>query len=263
MRDLVGRDWLNIVGISMPLGKDFVRRRPAAVIRSRARAARLLHVELVCTAILTVGLSLSGSASSNADATGTIPVGAGAGIRLANATNAPWCTVGAVGSDRFGNIVGITAGHCAGATGEPVYLASAATDAPAIGYVDFISPPTQLDYAVIVLDAERVRPVNSQIATRIDDIAAPPELGVVVCKYGHTTGQTCGAVVSSSAGQIRTWAFSFYGDSGGPLLSGHHLVGICGGGQGLPTVYRTMVGIIADIDARAGAGANFVLTGTD
>lgn len=165
---------------------------------------------LFFTAILAAGLT---PAVSNAAPTVVVSNGS----RITPTLEFPgYGTMGAVGYDAQGNLVGITAGHLDdGAPGGPVYLENNKA-AGAIGY--FANTNHTLDYTVVVLDKEKVIPRSNGPAARIDGLANPSEpfLFQVACKDGQTTGVTCGAVIRKDATGYNSYAVAYSGDSGGP-----------------------------------------------
>ncbi|MFF0494348.1 hypothetical protein ACFYTQ_35470 [Nocardia sp. NPDC004068] len=113
-----------------------------------------------------------------------------------------------------------------------------------------------MDYAVIVFDKNKVKPVATIGATTITMIGAPPMPGTILCKQGVTSGRTCGTMVSTSGPYFITTVGVLRGDSGAPVVEGTTLIGnqwITGGGT-------SITAIIADLGRIGGPGAGFHLT---
>ncbi len=220
---------------------------------------------------------VAGGAVARADEPGRVEVGGGTGVALqwgvpvGSISLLHFCTLTAIGSDGVGNLVGLTNAHCAYERGDAVYLQSAVENGPGqdlslgrIGTVDYVSGGNPigpgphgvgLDYAVIVLDRSKVKPVATVGDTTIRRIAAPPPEGTAVCKQGNTSGRTCGTTLTSMGPYLVTTVPEFPGDSGAPVVVGEALIGnqwVWGGSS-------SMTAILEDLDRRGGVGAGFHL----
>ena len=166
-------------------------------------------------AILVLALTGAGLTAGTASAEPTVIVSNG--VKITPTLEFPgYGTLGAVGYDNQGNLVGITAGHVDNnEPGGPVWLEQNKGVGP-IGY--FVNTNRALDYTVIVLDKEKVIPKSNGPGARIDGLApaGQPFLFQVACKDGQTTGVTCGAVVAKDATGYNSYAVAYSGDSGGP-----------------------------------------------
>ncbi|MGC7098447.1 hypothetical protein ACPZ19_27570 [Amycolatopsis lurida] len=174
-----------------------------------SRAARWAWV---AGAVASLGLALAPGAAAQDKlvVTNGLQMDHGAGVTL--------CTLGPVGTDNAGRLVGITAAHCYG--GDDVYFPGKRELGP-IGKYAFVSPEQAYhDYAVIVFDPAKVSLSANGPALRIDKVldGGLPAVGSNVCKDGRTTGKTCGLVGSNTGGLIASFAVNMPGDSGGPLV---------------------------------------------
>ncbi|MGQ4596684.1 IPT/TIG domain-containing protein [Nocardia sp. R6R-6] len=180
-----------------------------------------------------------------------------------------WGTVGAVGYDRLGNLVALTAGHMMTRnTGtQEVYLtgnqglgpigyyATWTTNWPGFPSLRFPADSSK-DYAVIKLDRTKINPVNrTPNGTVINRIGADPvPLSDIMCKYGQVSGTTCGLVIEYKNNVISSWAAIIPGDSGGPVTTRSGLVGIISAINPLnpwaPFQFSGIHGILDDIAAQ-------------
>lgn len=184
---------------------------------------------LLALSVVLLALVPAGLVAGAAEAAPKVPVGGGSAITLGGNGG---CTMTTVGRDRGGNLLGLTAAHC----GKVGALVTAPRHRnAAIGRVVLRS--TGGDYAVISLDANRVRPVRAVGKARISGVGRFPDPGAIVCKMGRTTGFTCGPVLAESKYLATSYVCSNYGDSGGPILSGTRLVGMLNGGQRVAGVH--------------------------
>lgn len=182
----------------------------------------LTIITLVITCISFVSLN-----KQEAYADTRIPMGGGSGIILP-VKNDPFalgiCTLGAIGKDNQGRLIGITAGHC----GEPgvTFQAENFRNVGNIGKI-LVSNPV-LDFAIVALDQAKVRPVkqvgNGVIINHIDSngLVFPD----TICKTGRTTGTNCGVVWEADRYTHTSSLCVLEGDSGGPVVKGTGLVGI-------------------------------------
>ncbi len=161
-----------------------------------------------------------------ADAAPKAAVGGGTGILLDGRAG---CTMTAVGRDRAGRLVGLTAGHCGG-IGSRVALQRN----PRFGTIGrVVTRSANYDVDVISLDASRVRGVRSVGKARIARIGTYPQPFSTVCKSGRTTGFTCGPTLTLKGRYAYNYVCSAPGDSGGPILVGNRVVGMLNGGMRL------------------------------
>lgn len=180
------------------------------------------------------------------------------------------CTLGAVGTDSAGRLVGITAGHCDNSgVNEGILLPNGTTPDMAYGPVGFYgySNKGPRDYAIIVFDTSKVAGTAQGPDVRVDSIGTP-FVGQAVCKDGSTTNLTCGTIRSLNYGgayRIDSTARNQPGDSGGPLVAGSSIVGItiewyAGFGTFWPARYISsdIRGILADLNPRGVPGSGFV-----
>ncbi|WP_374206204.1 S1 family peptidase, partial [Gordonia zhenghanii] len=187
---------------------------------------------LVAVAAVTTTAALMPSAP--ADAAPRATVGGGSGIILAGNS---LCTMTAVGHDRTGRLVGLTAAHCGG-IGNTVQ-AERKRSAGVIGTIAARSD--RLDVAVIALNPSRVKAVRQVGKARISRIGVYPKPFSNVCKAGRTTGFTCGPTLLDDGDASLNYVCADHGDSGGPIIVGGRLVGMLNGalrvaGAGTPSI---------------------------
>jgi len=205
-------------------------------------------------------VALAGAGSGVAVAAPPVTLGGGSGITLGDGTQDIFdCTLTTIGNDSAGRLVGLTAAHCGG----PGMTVKAEYDLGAGPVGQVVSANQMLDYAVIVFDRSKVVPVERVGNVTITDLGAPAGFPNVACKEGRTTGNTCGVVWGDVLGSQETWTqvCVVEGDSGAPLVVGTTLVAMvnayllapCVG----PEVGTNIDVIMADIDARGGAGVGF------
>ena len=172
--------------------------------------------------------------SAPAEAAPRATVGGGTGIVVGG--NA-LCTMTAVGHDRAGRLVGLTAAHCGG-LGNTV-RAERNPGAGVIGTIVTRSP--SLDVAVIALNSSRVHPVSRVGKARITGLGTYPQPFSTVCKSGRTTGFTCGPTLIIDHETAVNYVCADHGDSGGPIIVNGRLVGMLNGalriaGPGTPSI---------------------------
>ncbi|MBY4571149.1 peptidase S1 [Gordonia sihwensis] len=175
------------------------------------------------TAVIAIGaaaVALSPAAVAHAAPAAT--VGGGSGIVIDNRS---LCTVTAVGHDRGGRLVGLTAGHC-GDVGDAVSL-ERNRRAGTIGRI--VTKSKGWDVAVIRLDPARVRAVRTVGHARIAGVGAYPQPFSNVCKAGRTTGFTCGPTLLVNGSRSYSYVCSAPGDSGGPIIDRGRVVGMLNG----------------------------------
>lgn len=220
-----------------------------------------------------------------------IVLGGGAGILLGEST---LCTMAAVGHDSTGRLIGFTAANCGGA-GAPVVV-EGAEDHGAVGTV--VATDEHLGYAVIELDAAKVKPIsdyegfgifglwppepdpepdtpaspNPEPATaepaNPEPAAPQPEPEPVAqqaCKLGRGTGLNCFAVGPVG---VDTTAEQWWqpGDDGSPVTVANLLIGMVRDAT-VPITPLDQPGpgivmfkaILDDVNAKGGPGAGFGL----
>ena len=177
-----------------------------------------------------------------------------------------FCTIAAVGNDDAGRLVALTIGHCHQQAGTPIYKIGEADRGPIGWETDIWSTNPAgtfhaVDYAVLELNPAVVAPSRygegSDVVVNSVGDAQPWNIG---CKYGPTTGKTCGALAAFAGIHLQNWALMGPGDSGGPLVVGDKLVGISAGLDAAPEapfIYGKIGPILADIDAQQSFGAGF------
>ncbi|GAB2777232.1 hypothetical protein [Amycolatopsis magusensis] len=140
------------------------------------------------------------------------------GLQLDHGAGLTLCTLGPVGTDNAGRLIGITAAHCAG--GGDLYYPGKRDLGPIGHYAHVSADQAFHDYAVIEYDPAKVTLSSNGPALRIDRVleGGLPAVGSNVCKDGRTTGKTCGLVGSNADGLITSFAVNVPGDSGGPLV---------------------------------------------
>ena len=203
-----------------------------------------------------------------------------------NPVQGPGCTLGVVGTDKNGNSVGITAGHCAYGTdksyadGEfPVWDRNDVEFGP-IGWVSYDASDGEgtdqkRDYMVIKFDTSKVQLSSNGPALRVDSKWGDGSVGLFanICKDGHTTGKTCGLVngVSTTNGSICSFATNDAGDSGGPVVVARNngqateWVGIVTrryNPQCFPYQYLSAKSILSDLNAKNVVGSGFTVANT-
>lgn len=139
------------------------------------------------------------------------------------------CTIGALATYR-GQPVMITAGHCGpkgseyfdadalGGTRAPIGTSVKSEDPGTEGYRYEMTTP---DYTV-VSTASKVGSYDARIGGKytITGLADPADIttDTEICKFGGTSGETCGMALGADERFIRTGVFSLGGDSGAPAF---------------------------------------------
>jgi hypothetical protein len=138
------------------------------------------------------------------------------------------CTMGPVGYDNAGRLVGITAGHCTpnGGTdpvGGPIWNFNQ-KDAGPVGYIAYNGKHTQnTDYLVVVFDPTKVvLSSTSPGGVRVDKLPtkAKPSTFSAAKKDGATSGVTTGFVCSTYPTYFNSTATLKEGDSGSAMTDG-------------------------------------------
>ena len=194
-----------------------------------------------------------------------------------------YCTMAVVGTDRYGNKVGISAAHCVsiqGANyapdGAPVYRWTP-NNAPReqIGTIAHRSwngtgyPVQQansnnvgafgIDWVVIKLRDDAILTSNGP-GVRIDGVGSSNP-GGVMCKDGQSTGVTCGWITGQTGDRIFNLAVIGPGDSGGPAYQGTKIVGMSRSWNGLSFEYVKFTTALHEINTNPWpVGKGFVVT---
>lgn len=190
------------------------------------------------------------------------------GLKLDVGKDGYVCTTGVVGTDSFGNYVGISAGHCLSAGTDVYYpgkrnLGPIGKTAISSGGPDYLN--TGLDYSVILYDKTKVVLDSDGPGIRVDGNGPRPTFGAIGCKSGITTGRQCGLITGQDKlGNTIGYILTGPGDSGGPLAVGTKWVGITSklylnqdAWRG-PFAFTSADKIRADLNSRNSIGAGFV-----
>ena len=206
--------------------------------------------------------------AGTADAAPRVQVGGGIGIVLDGRSI---CTLTAIGHDRSGRLVGLTAAHCG--PEEAVVTAEKNRAAGALGVIVQRNP--SVDTAVIAFDPAKVQPVRQVGPARISSVGRfPANTGANVCKSGRSTGYTCGPVLYQAQAKASSYVCAGPGDSGGPVIEGDRVVAMLNGGEVLagitavpcftpafpvfsPMRATKMTDIVTVLNAQGAAGAGF------
>lgn len=148
----------------------------------------------------------------------------GAGLVVSNAadTDGDTCTAGWLVHDAAGKPLMLTAGHCD--MGGKVAMKWTTTGAyETIGSFEQSvhegNVGDDADFGVVALNNGAI-PGDVRVLDRrpVEGVTDAIKVGDVLCKYGLTTGRTCGAVLETpTASKVRFDAASAHGDSGGPV----------------------------------------------
>lgn len=151
-----------------------------------------------------------------------ITPGAGLALYNADATGGDTCTAGWLAHDAAGKPVMLTAGHC-DMGGKVAMKWSASGAYETVGTFERSvhegGVGEDADFAVVALNNAAI-PGDTRVLDRrpVEGVTADVKVGDVLCKYGLTTGRTCGAVLDiPTASKVRFDAASAHGDSGGPV----------------------------------------------
>lgn len=219
------------------------------------RAGLFARIATVVIALV-AGFAVSAMPAGAGPAAPSVVLGGGSGIYVGEGL----CTLGAIGYDAGGRLVGLTAGHC-GDVGAPVQ-AEADTGTGTVGTLARVNK--FLDYAVIAFEPDEVVPVATIGDTTITDIGGPARFPDIACKHGRSTGRTCGVVYGELMGVADfTWTqvCVLPGDSGGPVVVGTTLIGLVTGYVQIPCLAPetgpSVAAIVRDSNADGGIGAGF------
>lgn len=225
-------------------------------MRGTLRTMALLTTVLAATLALTGGTasaqSISGSLGggvvdpSPANIAEPAPAGkvtVGAGVSFGTGTPVgpdrtpkPFdhCTITAVGSDNLGNLVALSAAHCAidSVTGQPIELWVEGQKVGQFESWKYTIPnglmqfgPGFYDFAFARLDASKVHISSARGANVAAGLLAENDKipgGFTVCISGRTSGQKCGKYLGDGRSHPREHVLGFAvrpGDSGGPLYT--------------------------------------------
>lgn len=196
------------------------------------RGEKLKAIRRALLAIGAAAIALSPAAVATAAPAAT--VGGGSGIVV---NGRYLCTMTAVGHDRGGNLVGLTAGHC-GKLGDSISL-ERNRGAGTIGRI--VTRSKNWDVAVVQLNPNRVRAVSRIGKARIHGVGNYPAPFTNVCKSGRTTGFTCGPTLVNDKSVTYNYVCAAPGDSGGPIIKNGRVVGMLNGslriaGPGTPSI---------------------------
>lgn len=235
-------------------------------------------VTIVAAATLVPMAPIGAGRLPTAAADGKVLIGGGAAIVV----NTTTCTLGAIGTDRAGNLVGLTSTACGG-PGSPV---AAGWTPGTLGTVVVVEP--SLDYAVIKFDTAKVAPTADFAGYPINGIGPDATYGQRACRDSQRDGVTC--VEVSLAGvdpdTVVIHACGNPDDSGAPVTVNDLLVGMIRGyfpeGRHCPQWDTEIIGkmitgdwevpqadkpevtsinaVLADLDAKGGPGAGFTPT---
>lgn len=203
---------------------------------------------------VTAGQGNSAQANVSMSTDGKVAGGSGFGIKVGD-KDLFYCSTGFNATDTQGNPVVLTAGQCqagtAQASGTFMIDGSKITDIPALQFTQSKigdSPAVDVAIAKPAGDAERF--ANAEVRTGENQTvqitgSVDPVPGMPVCKFGQTTGFTCGRVFLGSmsfplngTADAKSWTSDMYltnvctrdGDNGGAYISGTLAVGTASGG---------------------------------
>lgn len=215
-----------------------------------------VHRQIIAALVaLTASIGLADGVAS---ADGQV-LGGGAGIVVAG----NYCTLGTIGHDKTGALVGFTAGHCGGPGAEVV-----AEGGGPVGSV--VASDGGLDYAVIKLDPAKVAPTANFAGFPINGIGPDPDFREPACTQGAATGNVCGHIgsIRGPGPKVTMHAPFQSGDDGRPVTCDGLLVGLVYEGyvipgdlQGSPAIpdthFHKFSAILDDVNAKGGPGAGF------
>jgi hypothetical protein len=222
----------------------------------RPRQQVVAAIAVTVAATIAPAVPVSGIAAAD----GQVVLGGGAGVVV----DGSYCTLGTIGHDKTGELVGFTAGHCGGpgaavvveGSGVPVGTVSAVGDG--------------LDYAVIKLDPAKAIPTANFAGFAISGVGPAPDWHAHACTNGAANGIQCGGIASIPGPGPRSamnHAVFQPGNDGGPITSDDLLIGLVQNGNTVnadPTIprvdfthYTKFSAIVDDINAKGGPGAGF------
>lgn len=203
---------------------------------------------------------------ANADTPATLSAGSQYWPSADGRTQNGMCTIAAVGYDRHGDKVALTAGHCA--AGNSVAITPAGkllgSFGPATAIQGMAATGTDMDYVFIRLHPSVVLVDDPRTPVNITAIGTP-QPWTVACKYGHgmlNVGERCGLITGTTGNVGCSTIAMFFGDSGGPVYVGNRLIGVVSGlfgSCGVMTFFRADH-IIRHATQTGGVGAGFTPT---
>jgi hypothetical protein len=221
------------------------------------------HVVATIAVTLAVMIAPIGRLSGVAAADDKVPLGGGAGIVV---NGNAYCTLGTIGHDNTGELVGFTAAHCGG-PGSQVAAEGAEHHGP-VGTV--VAVGDGLDYSVIRFDPVKVTPIANFAGFAINGIGPDPGFLQPACTQGGATGYGCGSITvpgakpATLAANMPAWQ---PGDDGAPVTVDGQLVGMTSKGRtgaDLATAgvaarltVTLLSAILNDTKAKGGPGAGF------
>lgn len=173
-------------------------------------------------AAFSVAFTTPAAASPPLPASPAITPGAGIATYSGASDDTETCTAGWLAHTRDGHPVMFTAGHCTHG-GLQVSMKWTATNhyekiGTFVQSVDQGNVGDDADFGVVALDSQIPRDARVLDRRPIDGTTAAVNEGDELCKYGVTTGRTCGHVLAApTASKVRFDAPSDSGDSGGPV----------------------------------------------
>jgi hypothetical protein len=132
------------------------------------------------------------------------------------------CTAGWLAHDRSGHPVMLSAGHCDHGRSSAAMKWTGTGKYEVIGaFVQSVHPeadPGGADFGVIALSSQI--PSDARVLDRrpVEGVTAGVHVGDLLCKYGNTTGRSCGRVLDKPTDdKVQFDTESREGDSGGPV----------------------------------------------
>jgi hypothetical protein len=224
-------------------------------VKTAYRLRVVAFVVAVATVVASAGL-LAPTASA------AVPLGGGAGIVV----DGSYCTLGTIGHDHTGDLVGFTAGHCGG-PGAGVVAEGADNHSP-VGAVAAVGDG--MDYSVIKFDPAKVTPIANFAGFVINGIGPDPAWHQPACKLGAATGDFCSGIGSLPSPRPRISMSAPFqpGDDGGPVTSDNLLIGMIISGMFVPgdllgapsyqfANLTKFSAILDDVNTKGGPGAGF------
>jgi hypothetical protein len=212
-------------------------------------------VATIAVTLIAMVAPMGGVATAEAQ----VLLGGGAGIVV----DGTYCTLGIIGHDKTGELVGFTAGHCGGPGAQVVAEGSGVL----VGRVAVVGDG--IDYAVIKFDPAKVTPTARFAGFPINGVGPDPDFRQPACTQGAATGNNCSHNVSvPGPGSRFAMPAPFQpGDDGRPVTCDGLLVGLAYDVQVMPadyihpTISETHVtkfsAILADVNAKGAPGAGF------
>ena len=169
-----------------------------------------------------------------------------AGFSFTNAAGAPVCTGGFHNVGIFGIDAVFTAGHCGNVGEDELHANGGEFHALNINFGGRFDYQTRHS-TIFTMGSNKIQTCHGGCLLAItgEVFGTQQIVGEIVCKYGHSSGNTCGEIVSKNnqpshvpnaiaafteVKPIATDSMSTFGDSGGPYYSGTNAYGILSGG---------------------------------